>query len=103
MSLLLSLAISLIATLLIETAAAVLLKKRGLGLVVILAVNLLTNPVVVLLWRLNPEFPLLLLCMEVGAVLIEGCCYRLFPAHFRRPFLFSLLCNLLSFLIGGIL
>lgn len=103
MNLLLSLGISLIATLLIETAVAVLLKKRRLGLAVVLAVNLLTNPVVVLFWQLNPELPLLLPCMEVGAVLIEGCCYRLFPAHFRRPFLFSLLCNLLSFFIGGIL
>lgn len=103
MNLLLSLGISLLATLIIETGLAILLKKRGLGLTVVLAVNLMTNPVVVLLWWWNPRLPLLLLCMEIGAVLIEGACYRLFPKHFNRPFLFSFLCNLLSFLIGGIL
>ncbi len=103
MNLLLSLGISLVATLIIEAGLALLLKKRGTGLLVVLAVNLLTNPVVVLLWKLNPKFPLLLLSMEIGAVVIEGCCYRLFPKHFNRPFLFSFLCNLLSFLIGGIL
>ncbi len=100
MKLLVSLGISLAVTLLIEWGLAWLCKIRGRGLAIVTAVNLLTNPVVVLIWNF---YPALLLPLELGAVLIEGCCYRLFPQHFKRPFLISLLCNLISFLIGGIL
>lgn len=100
MTLLLSLGVSLGATLLIEWGLAWLFKIRGRGLAIVTAVNLLTNPVVVLIWNF---YPALLLPMELGAVLVEGCCYRLFPQDFKKPFLFSLLCNLTSFLIGGLL
>ncbi len=100
MNLLLSLGISLAATLLIELGLAFLFKIRGAGLAVVSAVNLLTNPPLVLIWNF---FPILLIPMELMAILIEGCCYRLFPKYFLKPFLFSLLCNVTSFLIGGIL
>lgn len=100
MNLLLSLGISLAATLIIELGLALLLKVRGAGLWVAAAVNLLTNPVLVLIWNF---FPPLLFPMELMAVLIEGCCYRLFPAHFKKPFLFSLLLNVVSCSIGFIM
>ena len=100
MKILLSLIISLAATLIIELALALLFKVRGKGLWAVVAVNLLTNPPLVLTWSF---YPALLIPMELTAVLIEGCCYRLFPKRFSKPFLFSFLFNLSSFLIGGIL
>lgn len=100
MNLLLSLAISLAATLIIEPGLAFLFKVRGGGLWVVAAVNLLTNPPLVLTWNF---YPILLIPMELTAVLIEGCCYRLFPRHFSKPFLFSFIFNLISFFIGGLL
>lgn len=99
----LSLGISLAATLLIETGIAWLCKKRGSALLTVVAVNLLTNPVLVLLWHLTAHHPLIFGGMEALAVLIEGCCYRLFPRKFQKPFWFSLLCNAVSCIIGGIL
>lgn len=99
----LSLGISLAATLLVELGLALLCKKRGIALGVVAAVNLLTNPVLVLLWHTTAKDPLIFFCMEVSAVVIEGCCYRLFPAQFPKAFRFSLLCNLISCIIGGIL
>ena len=100
MNLLLSVVISLAATLLIEMGLAFLLKVRGVGLIIAAAVNLLTNPVLVLIWNF---FPSLLFPMELAAVLIEGCCYRLFPTHFKKPFLYSLLFNFISCTIGFIM
>lgn len=103
MKLLLSMGISLLATLALEILFALLTKKRGWGLAIVAAVNLLTNPTLVLIWQLTAKAPLLFLSMELAAVLIEGCCYRLFPAYFSKPFLFSLICNAISCTIGIIL
>lgn len=96
----LTLGLSLAATLLTELGVALLFKKRGTALLVVAAVNLLTNPIVVLVWKLTAKEPWIFFGMELAAVMIEGCCYRLFSEKFRRPFLFSLLCNLISCTIG---
>lgn len=103
MTLLLSLGISLLATLGVELLFALVTRKRGRGLAVVTAVNLLTNPTLVLIWQVTQKDPLFFLSMELAAALIEGCCYRLFPSHFQRPFLFSFICNFISCTIGIIM
>ena len=100
MNLLLSLGVSLAATLVIELSLAWLFKQRGMSLTVVTAVNLLTNPAIVLLWNLFHRFYWL---MELTVVLLEGGCYRLFPKQFKKPVLFSLLLNFISCAIGIIM
>lgn len=98
-ALLISLGVSLAATLVIELAAALLFRKRGLALAVVAAVNLLTNPLLVLIWQLFHAAWLFWL-LELAAAAAEGLCYRLFPQEFPRPFCFSVLCNTVSCTIG---
>ena len=104
-----TLAVSLILTLLAEEALALawgLRGRRELGLTAL--VNCLTNPPVVLLhytavrlWHWGPL--LVTAVLECGAVLAEWRCYRAFSRQLRRPFLFSLLANALSYGAGCLL
>ncbi|MCL2694794.1 MAG: hypothetical protein FWE69_00520 [Clostridiales bacterium] len=99
--------LSLGLTLLIELGVALLWRvpRRDLWLVVL--VNILTNPPVVLLAILSRDILRLspLLCypvLEGLAVWTEGAVYKRF-SHIRRPYLFSLLANAVSFFIGFLL
>ncbi len=102
MTLLLSLGLSLMLTEFFELLLALLFKKRGRDLAVVALANLLTNPPLVFLWQLSGKNLWLLLAMEGLVVLIEGFCYQK-CTNFKRPFLFALVCNLISFLIGELL
>ena len=101
----LSLGVSLGLTLAFELPFAALwgLKKRDLTLCAL--VNLLTNPLVVvctLLWRHYvplPEF-LPVAALETAAVVTEGLIYRELGERIRRPMLFSLCANALSYGLG---
>lgn len=98
----LSLGVSLGLTLAFELPFATLwgLRKRDLTLCAL--VNLLTNPLVVvctLLWRAyvpHPDWPLLA-ALETAAVVAEGLLYRDLGERIRRPMLFSLCANALSY------
>ena len=103
MKLLISLGISLSLTLLIEMGVAVAFKKRGYSLGVVAAVNLLTNPPLVLAAHLLSLSPLLIWIGEGAVFWIEGGIYAFFKEDFKKPFLFSLLCNGLSCLAGILL
>ncbi len=103
------LAVSLLLTLLFEEGFALLWGLRGrreLGLVAL--ANCLTNPPAVLLWWAGrwwfrlPELPLAL-ALEALAVLIEWLCYRRGSEALRRPFLFALLANAVSYGAGRLL
>lgn len=68
-------------------------------------VNLLTNPVVVLIYHLNgiyggmnPACTAVLL--EMGAIAAEGMCYRAAAGGIRHPWLFSAGANLFSYTAG---
>lgn len=108
-ALLTSLALSLGLTLILELAVALLLgvrKKRDLLLVFL--VNVLTNPVVVLVLNLTilatqatPPWYLIFL-LETGAVLTEGLVYRHLEYRRIHPFLFSLILNAIS-CFGGLI
>jgi len=105
-ALLTSLALSLALTLVFEAGFFLLIGKRDKkDLLLLLLVNVLTNPVVVLSFWLvalytewNPYIVLILL--ELFAVLTEGYYYKRYGRSFRRPYLFSVAANTFSFGIG---
>ena len=102
-----SLGLSLLLTLGIELAFALLMKKRGCALAVTALVNVVTNPPVVLsvlLWQFYglPALPAVIALLEALAILAEGAVYRRCEA-FSHPWLFSLGANLLSFGLGAVL
>ncbi len=103
------LAVSLALTLVFEVGFALLWGLRGrreLGLAAL--VNVLTNPPVVLLyytavklWRWS-ALPATLV-LETAAVVVEWRCYRAFSRQIRRPLLFALLANGLSYGAGCVI
>ena len=104
--LLTALAVSLAATLVFETGFFFLSGKRGRkDLLLVLSVNIITNPAVVLLYWLAVLYTDLSTtpvkaALEIFAVLVEGYYYKKYGQHFRRPFLFSLAANAVSFGLG---
>ena len=92
-------ALSLGLTLILELALALVWGLRGRDLALCALVNVLTNPVVVLLHTLFPAGEVVL-CLEAGAVLVEGAYYARYGARVPRPWLFSLCANLWSYSMG---
>ena len=91
--------LSLALTEITECAFALSLNKRGKALLLCALVNVITNPPVVLLSRLLAGGWMLIAVLELSAVVIEGLLYR-YSGLYRRPFLFSLAANALSFSRG---
>lgn len=105
-----SLALSLGLTLLIEIPAALILGlRRKEDILLVGLVNILTNPIVVLILNLffvftaSPPPWFLILPLEVFAVLTEGVIYQKGLSYHRiHPFLLSLILNGISY-FGGLL
>ena len=101
-----SFAFSLVLTLALEAGFFLLVGKRDpKDLLLVLLVNVLTNPAVVLLYWLavlsaSSYIAIIVAILEILAVLTEGYCYRKFGHDFQRPYLFSLSANLFSFGVG---
>jgi len=72
-------------------------------LIVVMLVNILTNPVVVLLYHTVPQTKDFVLLLELGAVLVEAFCYRFCSVTLRKPLLFSLCANLFSYGTGCVI
>ena len=104
-----TLAISLALTLVLEEAFALVWGLRGrreLGTVAL--VNVLTNPPVVFLHHtavglLGWNAAVVTAVLETAAVLVEWRYYRLCSQQLRRPFLFALLANALSYGTGCVI
>lgn len=94
-----ALCFSLALTLAAELAFALVWGVRGRALALCALVNCMTNPVVVFVHGLFPS-PVLTAVLELCALWAEGACYRFFAPDIPRPWLFSLLCNAFSFLLG---
>ena len=101
-----ALTVSLCLTIILELCFFIFVGKRNKkdGILVVL-VNILTNPLVVLLYwtavfYTNWNSGMVKIPLELFAVLIEGYCYKRFGCNFRRPFIFSAGANLFSFGIG---
>ena len=101
-----SLAVSLALTLALEAAFFLLLGKRDKkDLLLLILVNVLTNPIVVTAYWLAASYTdwnvnWVLAPLELFAVLAEGYYYKKYGRDFRRPFLFSLGANMFSFWVG---
>jgi hypothetical protein len=106
MSLSAALAASLILTLVLEMGLFLLLRGRDKkDALLLVMVNLLTNPPVVLLFWLSQMYTdiapaLVQLPLEAAAVFIEGRCYKKFGRAVRRPYLLSLALNAFSYGAG---
>ena len=98
-----SLAISLALTLILEGLYSLLwrLRERQDWLLLLL-VNVVTNPIVVSLYHLVSQGWLFVTVLEVGAVAAEWLAYRRWGKETRPPFLFALCANCFSF-FGGLL
>jgi hypothetical protein len=105
-SLVASLALSLGLTIILEAGFFLIVGKRDKkDLLLLVLVNVITNPVVVLSYSLvilytNWNTRLLLIGLESLAVVVEGALYARYGRQFRRPFLFALAANLFSFGTG---
>jgi len=104
-----SLVISLALTLVLEAVFFLLAGKRNKkDFLLVLLVNLLTNPVVVLCYWLtilytDLNIAIILIPLELFAVLTEGYYYKKYGNNFRRPYLFSITANMFSFWLGVLL
>jgi len=104
--LLTALALSLALTLTLEIIFFLLTKKRNKkDLLLLILVNILTNPIIVLSFWLvgfytNWDAYVPLIPLELFAVLTEGYYYKKYGCNFHRPYLFSFTVNMFSFWVG---
>lgn len=102
--LIINLAICLILTLIIEIAVALMLKIRGINLLMVVLVNILTNPPAAFT-NIVFKLPILgVVVMEAAIVGIEGLIYYICDRRegfdIPKPFLKALIMNAASYLIG---
>ena len=104
-----ALVVSLVLTLALETGFFLLVGKRDKkDLLLVVMVNVITNPVVVLLYWLavlygNWNRAAAAIPLELFAVLAEGYYYKKYGQDFRRPYLFSAAANAFSYGVGALL
>ena len=104
-----SLALSLFLTIAFEACFFLLIGKRDKkDLLLLLLVNVITNPVVVLSYWITVLYTglntrLMLIALELFAVLTEGFYYKKHGRSFSRPYLFSLIANMVSFGTGELI
>lgn len=100
------LAMSLISTIVYELLFAFACKiTQNKELMLVVLVNILTNPCVVFLYYASYYYTdlnriLVIAVLEVSAVVVEWLCYKGFSKTIRHPFLFSLGANAFSYCIG---
>lgn len=105
-TLLLCMAVSLLLTIAIEVTTGFILGARKEQLMIILAVNLLTNPAVNVIYQAlcyytDIHIVIITAVLEILAVTAEWLIYR--RNDFERPFRLSLILNALSYFIGVML
>ena len=92
---------ALVPTILIELAVLLFLRERRRRvLAASVVINILTNVLLNLYVNcINGSLPVII-CGEVLVVLIEALWYYLFIRNLRQSFVYSFLCNAISFLLG---
>ena len=104
-----SLMLSLLLTLALETGFFLLTGKRNKkDMLLVILVNIVTNPVVVLSYWLAMSYtkldPTIVIApLELAAVCVEGAYFKKYGQDFHRPYLFSVFANIFSFGIGFLL
>lgn len=101
-------ALALGLTFLLELLVAWLCRLRGRDYLLVILVNILTNPAVVYLNMVcEVLFPagngLWQIPLEAAAIAIEGLCYARFARAIRRPWMFALVANIFSYCCGLLL
>ncbi|NCB74840.1 MAG: hypothetical protein EOM51_08890 [Clostridia bacterium] len=98
-----TLVVSLALTLVLETVFCLVAGLRGVrNLIILVLVNILTNPPVVLLSSILlkttnlPRF-LIITVLELTAILVEAMCYRRCGENIRHPFVLSFGANTFSY------
>lgn len=92
---------ALIPTILIELAVLLLLRERSRRVLASsVVVNVLTNIPLNLYVNYVSNSLLAICCGEVIVVLVEALWYYLFLGNLSRSFVYSFLCNAISFLTG---
>jgi hypothetical protein len=110
-TIIISLALSLLSTIVLEVVFFIVssrlftVKINKKDILLVLLVNILTNPVVVLLYWLTIFYTqwntiIILIPLELFAILTEGYYYKTYGSSFRRPYLFSTAVNIFSFGTG---
>lgn len=100
----LTMLVSLALTLALEGLFALIWGVRGRrDWLLLLLVNVVTNPIVVGLYQLGLNGWPAVAALELGAVLAEGLVYRRWGRTFRPALLFSLCANCFSFFSGLLL
>jgi len=103
---LIPLAVSLALTIALETGFFLLTGKRDRkDMLLLVLVNVVTNPVVVLLYLLASMYTdwnliWVIIPLEAFAILTEGYYYKKYGRCFKRPYLFSAAANMFSYWIG---
>lgn len=105
LELLTTFALSLVLTLILELLVALLCRLRGRDLLLVILVNILTNPAVVYLDMIcGMTFPngrdLWQIPLEIGVIAVEAICYARFAHAVRRPWMFALVANVFSYGCG---
>lgn len=104
-----SLGLSLLLTLILEACLAFFFGiKDKKDIVLLVLVNILTNPLVVMSYYLVVHYShinriAVIIFLELMAILTEGYYYKTYGKTFRRPILFALCANLFSYGVGQLL
>ena len=103
-----SLGTSLLLTIMLELVFALIFKVHGRTLIIVILVNVLTNPAVVVLYLLLCRyFSLPALCvvpvLEIGAVICEAAIYKYRCEAIRHPFIFAFSANIFSYFCGALI
>lgn len=95
--------LSLLLTLIFEFLIAVVFKIRGKDLLLVVLVNILTNPAAVLLSLFGGNERIVQLVIEVMVILTEGWYYKKYSSRMKNGFIFSAVANTVSYTLGIIL
>jgi len=101
-----ALVVSLALTLALEAGFFLLAGMRDKkDMLLLVLVNIVTNPVVVLLYWLASVYTdwnlvFVIIPLEIFAILIEGYCYNKYGRGFKRPYVFSVCANMFSYWTG---
>lgn len=92
--------VSLILTLLFELMVALLWGVRRKGLLLVVLVNILTNPAAVLLSALLGDGRIVRLILEGAVILLEGFYYERYGKGISHGYLLSAAANTISYGLG---
>lgn len=93
-------AVSLSITLVVEIPIALLFCADRKDILLVLLLNILTNPAVVLISMLTGNGLMVQIILEIIVVLVEGCYYKKYSTSMKYVFLCSMCCNAASYGMG---